>query len=197
MKTKHLLFFLSFFTIQSFAQDMKLSIEHQRIPSDFDHITKLLREDTTDQITYVYGKFTCHNFAKKLFLERSSLINDLESYDLGGIEEQWGVRINREEQTQKEPIYIVTMVHQASGFYHAINAILVDTERPSDIDSYIFIEPQTDEILLTSRDLHKRYKRYYKEESVNITIGVFTKFKFNGHIYQSFQDNLYNFDVLP
>lgn len=197
MKTKFFLIFFSFIAHHSFAQDMKQSIEHQRIPSDFDHIAELLREDNTDQITYDYGKFTCHNFAKKLFLERSTLLEDMNDFDFEGIEKEWGVRINREDHTQKEPIYIVTMVHQASGFYHAINAVLIDKEQPEKVESYIFIEPQTDEILLTSGDLHKRYKRYYKNESVEVTIGIFNKFKFNGNIYQSFQDNLYKFDVYP
>lgn len=197
MKTKLLLTILNLITLPVCAQDMKNSIQHKIVPEEYQSLSQILREDSTSEITYVYGKFTCHNFAKKLFLERSNLITNLENYDLNGIEKEWGTRINREEVTDKAPIYIVTMVHQSSGFFHAINAVLINKDAPTDLNSYVFIEPQTDEILLTPKDLHKRYKSYYKDEGVKVTIGIFDRFKFNGNIYQSFQKNLYNFTVYP
>jgi hypothetical protein len=36
------------------------------------------------------------------------------------------------------------------GFYHAINAYLVNPEKPQEIESYIFIEPQSDETFISS-----------------------------------------------
>ena len=80
------------------------------------------------------------------------------------------------------------------GFYHAINAYLVTPEKPQDIESCIFIEPKSDEILFL-----RKYRHYYdkgnEEEVVHLTIGTFDKFKNNGSIYQSFSSQLYEFDI--
>lgn len=165
----------------------------------FDEVRVILAEDDTDSILYTAPKFTCHNFAKTLYLQRSSLVGSLENYNIEGIKEEWGNIILRDDNTKKLPIYILTLTSTEHGFYHSINAVLVKPEAPDLIESYIFIEPQTDEIFETPRELIKHYSGYLSnplfEKSFQMDIGLFTKFIFTGTIYQSWQESVLKYSA--
>jgi hypothetical protein len=75
----------------------------------------------------------------------------------------------------------------------------VNPEKPQEIESYILIEPQSDETFISSEQVYNKYRRYYdkgnEEEVIHISIGTFDQFKNNGSIYQSFSSQLYEFDI--
>jgi hypothetical protein len=180
------------------AQNMK-PISLKSASQDHSAIRSVLSEDDTDSIVYNAPIFTCHNFSKTLYLQRSSLVANLENYDLEGIKIDWGNIILRDENSKKLPIYILTLSNTDHGFYHSINAILINPEAPLNIESYLFVEPQTDEIFESPKDLVKHYSNFlnkpgFKKELL-LDVGLFTKFIFTGTIYQSHQDSILKFQA--
>ena len=176
-----------------FAQEMKPP-KKPRL-SRYMEVSKVLLEDQTSTYKYIDVNFTCHNFARTLYLQRSSVVKDLSAYDLPGMKEDWGHEVVREESTTKIPLYMVNLVNEKTGFYHTVNAILVDAQNPKALSSYIFIEPQTDEIFETVAELYHRYAGYFDEteegRSMMVDIGLFTQFKNNGFIYQSTDETIF------
>lgn len=162
-------------------------------------IKSVLFEDDTDAIVYSAPRFTCHNFSKTLYLQRSSLVEDMTNYDLDGIKLDWGNIILRDENSKKLPIYMLTLSNTDHGFYHSINAILINPEAPLNIESYLFVEPQTDEIFETPKDLVKHYSNFLSkpgfEKELLLDVGLFTKFIFTGTIYQSHQESILKFQA--
>ncbi len=184
------------------AQNMDRNSKQPASKKTPSEITKMLKEDSTDELLYVNGRFYCHNFASTLYLRRSSLVTTLDSFDLNGINTEWGVVINRLAESLKMPIYYVALSNVEHGFYHAINAVLVNPDKPEEISSYVFIEPQTDETFLTAREVYDRYKSYYDkkrdvDEVLKLSINTFDAFKKSesGTIYQSFTGEKYSFDL--
>jgi len=190
---------ISMTATQSFAQNMDVSSSKNEIKAAPSEITNLLKEDNTSELTYVNGRFVCHNFASTLYLSRSSLVTTLDAYDLEGINIDWGIIVNRLAESSKLPIYYVSLANKEHGFYHAINAVLVNPDKPDEIASYIFIEPQTDETFLTAQEVYDEYRHYYDksddEEILKLSIATFDEFKKSGPIYQSITNNLYEFDL--
>lgn len=183
------------------AQDMKPKVKpnpllSKPIPAG---LKKVLLDDKTDEHAYIAGKYYCHNFASQFYLQNSSLVKTMDTFDLEGMASEWGTIISRLATSEKLPLYYVSLSNKEHGFYHAINAYLVNPEKPQDIESYIFIEPQSDETFISSEQVYNKYRRYYdkgnEEEVVHISIGTFDQFKNNGSIYQSFTSNLYEFDI--
>ncbi len=123
----------------------------------------------------------------------------MDAFDLEGMANEWGTIISRLATSEKLPIYYVSLSNEQHGFYHAINAYLVNPEKPQDLESYIFIEPQSDETFISSEQVYNKYRRYYdkgnEEEVVHLSIGTFDEFKNNGSIYQSHTKKLYEFDI--
>ena len=185
------------FTSLVFAQDMKVNQDDKAVVPH-DKLRKILLDDETDKNEYS-RRYTCHNFAKTFYLQRSSLVDDLASYDIKGIADDWGVIVTRLEEQAKMPIYTLTMVQKEYGFYHMINAILIDEKNPEALESYIFVEPQTDEVFMSPEAVYKRYGSYYdkteQHEPLTIEIGTFDSFKHNGNIYQSWGKQLYKFEI--
>lgn len=200
MKVYHFLLSapLLFLALAGFAQDMKPNIPLISLPLP-DGLKRVLLDDKTNEHEYVPGKYVCHNFASQFFLQNSSLVSSMDAYDLEGMVSDWGTIISRLAESEKLPLYYVALSNKEHGFYHAINAYLVNPERPQDIESYIFIEPQTDETFLLPVDLYNEYRSYYdkstEEEVLKVSIGTFDEFKNNGAIYQSMTSNLYTFDL--
>ena len=165
-------------------------------------LSSLLKQDTTDELTYINGKFVCHNFASTLYIQRSSLVNTLEEFDLDSIAIDWGVVVKRLGDSCKLPIYYVSLSQEETGFYHAINALLVNPEKPEDLSSYIFIEPQSDDVMLTGDQVFKKYSRYYqnKVEKPVVKLKISTlesvkRYNGPGTILQSSTKNLYEFNL--
>lgn len=184
------------------AQNMDSNSKQPASKKTPSEITKMLKEDSTDELLYVNGRFYCHNFASTLYLRRSSLVTTLDAFDLNGINTEWGVVINRLAESLKMPIYYVSLSNAEHGFYHAINAVLVNPDKPEEISSYVFIEPQTDETFLTAREVYDRYRNYYDKKSdvdevLKLTINTFDAFKKSesGTIYQSFTGEKYSFNL--
>lgn len=192
MKTKLIAFAFLATTIVH-AQNMKPSAIHSET-SRYKEIARILAEDNTDLNTYIMGKFTCHNFSKTLYLQRSNLVKDIAKYNLEGIKEDWGIDIEREAHTDKLPLYTVNLTNEESGFYHSINAVLVKPEAPESLDSYVYIEPQTDEILETPELMYQRYSKHLQNTDagkiLDVSIGKFEGLKHNGHIYQYLDSSL-------
>jgi hypothetical protein len=193
---------LSFFIGSSFAQNMDISTKRSNASKAPAEIINLLKEDNTDKHIYVKGKFYCHNFASTLYLERSSLVTSMDAFDLEGIKLDWGVVITRLAESSKMPIYYVSLSNKESAFYHAINAVLVNQEKPSEISSYVFIEPQTDETFITPEDLYDRYRMYYdkdpsEEEPLHLRISTVDAIKHTEHgtAFQTSTNKLYDFDL--
>lgn len=169
------------------------------IPKD---LSTLLKEDSTDELTYINGKFVCHNFASTLYIQRSSLVSTLEDFDLDSISTDWGVIVKRLGDTCKLPLYYVSLSQEETGFYHAINALLVNPEKPNEIASYIFIEPQSDDVMLTGEQVFKKYSRYYQNKIekpvVKLKISTLESVKrYNGAgtVLQSSTKNLFEFEL--
>ena len=165
-------------------------------------LSSLLKQDTTDELTYINGKFVCHNFATTLYLQRSSLVTTLEEFDLDSIAVDWGVVVKRLGESCKLPIYYVSLSQEETGFYHAINALLVNPEKPEDLSSYIFIEPQSDDVMLTGDQVFKKYSRYYqnKVEKPVVKLKISTlesvkRYNGPGTILQSSTKNHYEFKL--
>jgi nitrogenase molybdenum-iron protein alpha/beta subunit len=118
---------------------------------------------------------------------------------LDGIASEWGVIIQRLEETEKLPIYTVTLNDENRKFSHMINAVLLDQDHPEKLESYIFIEPQSDAVMLTAEDVYNHYLGYFNvseaHEKLNMSIGKFDSYKFNGNIYQSWGNQLYKFEL--
>jgi len=180
-----------------FSQDMKVN-QDDKVVIQNEKLRQILLDDETDKNEYS-RRYTCHNFAKTFYLQRSSLVDDLANYDIKGIADNWGVIITRLEEQAKMPIYTMTLIQKEHGFYHMINAILIDESKPETLESYIFVEPQTDEVFMTPDAVYKRFGSYYDKtdahEPLNIEIGTFNSFKHNGSIYQSWGDQLYKFEI--
>lgn len=192
--------FLVLLSFSGLAQDMKSSnkplLSSQPIPAG---LKRVLLDDKTDEHPYITGKYYCHNFASQFFLQNSSLVTNLAPYDLEAMSSEWGTIISRLATSEKLPVYYVSLSNEKNGFYHAINAYLVNPAKPEEIESYLFIEPQSDEVFFHIKDVYDRYRRYYdksdEEEILHVSIGTFDAFKSNGNIYQSFTSSLQNFDV--
>lgn len=195
--------FLTILFIQSaFAQNMDYlgqTISKKAVPRD---LANILKEDTTDELTYINGKFVCHNFASTLYIQRSSLLTNLEDFDLHSIAIDWGVIVKRLGESCKLPIYYVSLSQEQTGFYHAINALLINPEKPEDISSYIFIEPQSDAVMFTKEQVFEKYSRYYKNKIdkpvLKLKIGILESVKrYNGEgtVLQSNTKNLYEYDI--
>lgn len=179
------------------AQDMK-GLKSESVEID-QTLKRILEEDKTDERKYIPGQFVCYNFAQTFYLQRSSLVESLEPFDLDGIASEWGVIIQRLEETEKLPIYTVTLNDTQGKFSHMINAVLLDQEHPEKMESYIFIEPQSDAVMLTGKDVYDRYRSYYDKteahEPLRMDIGRFDSYKSNGTIYQSWGKRLYTFEL--
>ena len=175
-------------TAQALAQDMKPFAKKPTTQKNKE-IASVLLEDKTDSIKYIVGKFTCHNFSKTLYLQRSTLVTDLGPYNLEGMASDWGNVPVREEKTKKLPIYIATIYNVESEFYHSINVVLVKPESPGSLDSYIFLEPQTDEIFEDAKAMYAHYAHYLKKTDtgkvMEVDLGTFEGLKFSGTIWQS------------
>jgi len=190
-------FFIIFFG-NIYAQDMdnksKIKSNQEVVPQD---LKTIIKNDQTDKYKYINGKFVCHNFASTFYLQNSCLISSFDNIDINGIKEDWGIIIQRLNESLKMPIYYVSMVNTKTGFYHAINALRVNPDKPNEISSYIFIEPQTDEVFMTAQELHQSYNFYYGGEPVEISIQTFDEFKKSGPIYQSITNEVAHFVISP
>jgi len=178
------------------AQDMDfMQPQKHSIPSD---ITRMLVEDDTDKQGYIMAKFTCNEYAIRLYLQRSNRVLS-EGIDYEGFEIDSGVGFQTLEAKERFPLFYVSLAQREAGFYHAINAVLMNDARPDLISSYIFIEPQNDIVMKTPEELYRKYKKFYSDRSepLEINISDVTKFAHNGYIYQSFTETLAKFVQYP
>ena len=176
-------------SVPALAQDMKPKVKPNPLLSKPlpEGLKKVLLDDKTDEHAYIAGKYYCHNFASQFYLQNSSMVKTMDTFDLEGMANEWGTIISRLASSEKLPIYYVSLSNKEHGFYHAINAYLVNPAKPQDLESYIFIEPQSDETFISSEQVYNKYRRYYdkgnEEEVVHVSIGTFDQFKNNGSIY--------------
>lgn len=193
------LFFTLAFTSLTFAQNKSNSIDpkfewfdskdnlFREYREEISKIHSVLAKDTTDKVKYELANFSCHNFSKKLYLQNSSLITDFSPYNISDLESDWDTRIDINEDEKLE-LYYVTISSKEDGFYHAINAVLLNHDQPEKLSSYVFIEPQTDQIYL-AYDLRKFSERMMSKSfvgQIKVEVRSFDAFKFNGNIWQSF-----------
>lgn len=181
------------------TQDMDLKASPLLSHALPEGLKRVLLNDKTDEHAYVAGQYVCHNFASQFYLQNSSLVSSMDAFDLEGMASDWGTIITRLADSEKLPLYYVALSNKEHGFYHAINAYLVNPDKPQEIESYIFIEPQTDQTFLMAKQVYDQYRSYYdksnEEEVLQVSIGTFDAFKNNGAIYQSMTSNLYTFDL--
>lgn len=161
---------------------------YERFPQEIYKIKEMLFNDKTDSIPYQLPVFTCHNYSKVLFLKHSDEVKEIENFNLSAIEQQWGTPIERDEDSPKLSLFTVNLGSSGEGYFHSINAVLLDKENPDDINSYIFIEPQSDKLLLASelRDHGNKLMNKQMSAPIDIDIATFDGFKFNGNIWQTF-----------
>jgi hypothetical protein len=197
---KQILAILLVMSAQAFSQDMKPYAKKPTTQKNKE-IAAVLLEDKTDSLKYIVGKFTCHNFSKTLYVQRSTLVTDLAPYNLEAMASDWGNIVVREEKTKKLPIYIATIYNVESGFYHSINAVLVKPESPGSLDSYVFLEPQTDQIFDSAKAMYAEYAEYLKATDtgkvLEVDIGTFEGMKFTGTIWQSQETSFLKDRVSP
>ena len=186
---------------QAFSQDMKtkkVMAPKKKIPAE---LLAVLKSDKTNTHPYISGQYYCHNFATQLYMQNSCLLRDLEAFDISAIESEWGTIISRLAESSKLPIFYVSLSNKESGFYHAINAYIVNPAKPEDIASYIFIEPQSDETYLTAKNLYDEYRHYYDKspevlEILHVTISKVESVKKNSAgTLQTMTTDLQAFDV--
>lgn len=160
---------------------------YQKYAPEISRIRAMLFADNTDSIPYQLGHFSCHNYSKRLFLQNSDQVTLLEPFNIPDMEREWTTTIKRSED-EKFEIYTVTLTSSEEGYFHAINAVLLDKENPQDINSYIFIEPQSDKIMLADelRAHSNRLMNKTMTAPIEVDIGTFDEYKFNGNIWQSF-----------
>ncbi len=159
-----------------------------RYADDIERLRQILRSDKTDSINYQLAKFSCHNFSKMLYLQNSSLVKDMKDYHIEDLEKDWGVKIERDPSIEKFPMNYITLQSKEDGYFHAINAVLLDTENPQDLNSYVFIEPQSDSLYSASqlKGFSERLMNKDFKGEIKVGVGTFDSFKFNGNIWQSF-----------
>jgi hypothetical protein len=197
---KQILAILLVMSAQAFSQDMKPYAKKPTTQKNKE-IAAVLLEDKTDSLKYIVGKFTCHNFSKTPYVQRSTLVTDLAPYNLEAMASDWGNIVVREEKTKKLPIYIATIYNVESGFYHSINAVLVKPESPGSLDSYVFLEPQTDQIFDSAKAMYAEYAEYLKATDtgkvLEVDIGTFEGMKFTGTIWHSQETSFLKDRVSP
>lgn len=179
-------FYICIASFEAFSQNL-----FSLYPDKIEQIQLKLSLDKTDEIPYS-REFICHQFAKRLFLQESLLAGPMEDYNIAQIEEQWNTTIKRSKNPTLKINYI-SLSSKKDGFYHAINAVLLDESAPEKIESYIFIEPQSDTLIL-AKDLRGKYKI---QDELEVRIGTFDAYKFNGHIWQSLSGTDYTHTITP
>lgn len=193
-----LLFFI-FFPSLALSQDMsglnsKLEDETPCRLSFPKEYCKILKEDDTNHQPYQSGKFTCNEFALRLYLQLSDSAHG--DYDYQGFEKNTGIKFQEKIPSQKIPIVYVSLSNKKNNFYHAINAILTNPDHPEDPSSYIFIEPQTDYIMNTIEEVYNNYKNHYPSGGeLEFKISHIKSYKSNGNIYQSWTDKITQFKM--
>tara|TARA_R110000868_G_scaffold136049_3_gene348797 strand:+ start:1831 stop:2496 length:666 start_codon:yes stop_codon:yes gene_type:complete len=157
-----------------------------RFPLKIAELQAALASDDTDSLGYELRRFSCHDYAKRLYLQNSSKVQSLEPYNLDNLSESWG-GIEVKPADKKFNMHYLTVHSAEEGYFHAINAVLIDESNPESIDSYIFIEPQTDKLLEAGeiRDHSSRLMRKPIEKPITVELRTFDSYKFNGNIWQS------------
>lgn len=193
------LFLTLTFTLLAFAQDKTNTIDpkfdwfdskdnlFREYTQEISQVHSVLAKDTTDKVKYELASFSCHNFSKKLYIQNSSLVKDFSPYNLTDLEADWNTRIEINEENKLD-LYYVTISSAEDGYFHAINAVLLNKEQPDKLSSYVYIEPQTDQVYL-AYDLRKFSERLMKKSfvgEIKVELRTFDAFKFNGNIWQSF-----------
>jgi hypothetical protein len=64
--------------LSAFAQDMK-GLDNKSVEID-DKIKRVLEEDKTNERKYIAGQFVCYNFAQTFYLQKSTLVESLETF---------------------------------------------------------------------------------------------------------------------
>ena len=167
---------------------------YEKYSDEISKLRDMLSRDDTDEIPYVLGHFSCHNYSKRLYLQHSNQVQSLDAFHLEDMEREWTTTINRSEDAKFE-LYTVTLTSPEEGYFHAINAVLLDKDNPQDINSYVFIEPQSDKLLL-AEDLRSHSNRLMNRNMtapIKIDVGTFDQFKFNGNIWQTFSSTKVSF----
>lgn len=175
----------------SFADPSNL---YEKYSTEIAELREMLFNDDTDSIPYVLGHFSCHNYSKRLYLQHSDQVSSLDPFHIPDMEREWTTSIKRRDE-QKFELYTVTLTSPEEGYFHAINAVLLDKENPQDINSYIFIEPQSDKLMLADeiRAHSNRLMNKTMTAPISIDVGTFDEFKFNGNIWQTFSSTKVNF----
>lgn len=159
----------------------------ERFPAKIEKIKQMLAVDDTESVSYELRRFSCHDYAKRLYLQNSNQVDSLDPYNIENLSENWGgVAVTRGSEPKFE-MYYLTIASAEEGYFHAINAVLIDEANPGDIESYIFIEPQTDK-LIEAKNLRSHSSRLMRKDIVKplaIEVRTFDKYSFNGNIWQS------------
>jgi hypothetical protein len=180
------------------AQNMDgIAFKNPDISKTHPELAKVLKQDDTDAQIFINRRFTCNEFTMRFLIQRSSGVV-AENIDRAGFEQETGVSFQTEGNLPKLNLYYVNLTHAASGFYHAIGAYLVNQLAPEKVESYIFFEPQTDEVMLTPKDIFNKYQRFYgklPDAKVEASISELISYKFNGNIYQNRTERILSFII--
>ena len=174
-----------------------IAYKNPDISKTYPEFARVLKQDDTDAQFFVNRRFTCNEFTMRFLIQRSSRVLK-ENIDQAGFEQDTGVSFQAEGNLPKLNLFYVNLTHAASGFYHAIGAYLVNPEAPEKVESYIFFEPQTDEVMLTPKDIFNKYQRFYgrfPDAQIEAGISEFVSYKFNGNIYQNNTQRVLQFTI--
>ena len=180
---------ISFQALQSPSSSCGNQIEaslKDRFPAKMMELREALASDDTDSLGYELRRFSCHDYAKRLYLQTSSKVSSLEPYNIEQLSSNWG-GVDIKPSAKKFDMHYLTISSAEEGYFHAINAVLIDESEPDNIESYIFIEPQTDR-LLEADEIRAHSSRLMNkpiEKPIAVELRTFDSYKHNGNIWQS------------
>jgi hypothetical protein len=139
---------------------------------------KFLDLDTTDKFPYILDAkspdwYVCQHFSTQTFMRGSCFANTTDNQDY---EKRTPIKINEglTEQSNKLPIFYVSIASKSSKLYHAINAIFIGktAEDMVNIDNYILFEPQSDKKYFSVDELRQDWKSYNLDKADDLKLRI-------------------------
>jgi len=137
-----------------------------------------LSEDNTDEFLYVAGAkdpkwYVCQHFSTQTFMRGSCFANTNNN---GDYEQRTPIKISNglTSQSNRLPIFYVSIASKSKKLYHAINAIFTgDTvEQMGNIENYILFEPQSDKKYFTVDELRQDWKSYGLDKANDLKLKI-------------------------
>ena len=160
--------------------DTKIANQYTKCSNSNGDFENFLELDSTDKFPYVLDAkspdwYVCQHFSTQAFMRGSCFANSTDNKDY---ENRTPIRINEGLTTQsnKLPIFYLSIASKSSKLYHAINAIFIGNtvEEMANIDNYILFEPQSDKKYFSVDELRQDWKSYnlHKADDLKLKISV-------------------------